>query len=194
MSARRDSSGISFTSSSAAIKGWLNKQGNRQRMWELPSWSQSREAVNHNPWAETEFTTPIKTHLGSEATGPTFLLAYRWAPSPFIQSFSFREQKQINESQIHVDNPLRRSKKEIIIFEVMKVLPEVKELLGIFRPVSWSKKNTSRRSLAERQIPQSSFFFGLAPCLLCFTVGHPQGRRNVSLNSETGEKKLLKVL
>lgn len=35
-----------------------------------------------------------------------------------------------------MDNPLCRSKKEIIIFEVMKVLPEVEELLGIFRPGS----------------------------------------------------------
>lgn len=31
-----------------------------------------------------------------------------------------------------MDNPLRLSKKEIIIFEVMKVLPEVKEMHQIF--------------------------------------------------------------
>lgn len=34
----------------------------------------------------------------------------------------------MNESQVHTDNPRRLSKKEIIIFEVMKVLPEVKEM------------------------------------------------------------------
>lgn len=35
-----------------------------------------------------------------------------------------------------MDNPQRLSKKEIIIFEVMKVLPEEKEMHQIFRPVS----------------------------------------------------------
>lgn len=35
-----------------------------------------------------------------------------------------------------MDNPRHLSKKEIIIFEVMKVLPEVKEMRKIFRPVS----------------------------------------------------------
>lgn len=123
-----NSSCVPSTLSIADIKGRLNKQENRQRMWVLLSWSQTREAVNHNPWAQTEFTTPIKTPLGSEARGSTILLVYLWAPSFFIQSFSFREQKQINESQIRTDNSRYLSKKEIIKFEVMKVLPEVKEL------------------------------------------------------------------
>ena len=34
-----------------------------------------------------------------------------------------------------MDNPRRLSKKEIILFEVMKVLPEMKEMHEIFRPI-----------------------------------------------------------
>lgn len=43
--------------------------------------NRTKEAVNHNPWAETKFTTPTKPHLGLEARGPTFY--YLWAP-PFF--------------------------------------------------------------------------------------------------------------
>lgn len=102
-------------------------------MWALLSWSQTREMGSPNPWAEAEFTTPIKTHLGSEARGSTILPARLWAP-PLLYPILFLsgEQKRINESQIHMDNPRRLSREEIIIFEVMKVLPEAKELHWIF--------------------------------------------------------------
>lgn len=154
-------------------------------MWALLSWSQTREAVNHNPWAETEFTTPIETHLGSEARGPTIYCL--WAPPFFLQSFSFGGREQINESQIHMDDPRRPSKKEIIIFEVMKVLPEVKELHEIFRPVSWSKKNISRRVLAERQIyalPQPSLSLTSPMCDVIYSIS--QSRKIFLRNSESG--------
>lgn len=52
--------------------------------------------------------------------------------------FQSEEQTDKWKPNIHVDNPWHHSKKEIIIFEVMKVFPEVKELHKVFSPVTWS--------------------------------------------------------
>lgn len=54
---------------------------------------------------------------------------------------------------MHMDNPWRLSRKEIIVFEVMKVLPEVKEMHWILRGLCLDlRKTQADAARAERQV------------------------------------------
>ena len=101
---------------------------------------------------------------GAKARGPTIYYLLWATLSHFLsQILLFHRKKKgknrINQSQTHKHNPQCLSKKEIIIFEVMRVLPEEKGnaphflssfsffvLLSFASPVSWSKKNIGRQT------------------------------------------------
>lgn len=106
-----------------------NKQENRIKAGKKAENGNSffpTEVVIHNPWIKTTLTFLIPTHLYQRTEGPT---SYYWCPAfYFLPSFSVKGANQIYESRIHADIPWQRSKKEMIIFGVMKVLPGVKEL------------------------------------------------------------------
>lgn len=83
-----------------------------------------------------------------------------------------REQKATNERQIHMDNPRHGSREEMIVFEVMKVLPEARKLHSIFFFFSILKAcalilEKHEQTLAGRKANSTDLpFNGGAPCLL----------------------------
>lgn len=147
-----------------AVPIWVNEAANRQR--------DVRAAAVKGSLAE------LVQHQR-----PLVPLPSQPSDLPALWPFLLRgEQKPINESQIHMDNPRHRSREEIIIFEVMKVLPEARKLhwVSLFFLFFFFKAcalilEKHEQTLAGSKANSTDLpFNGRAPCLLWFTGGHLQ--------------------